>query len=92
MINREDQITVLTRMVIPLYELADKNSVKISLRIYDSNLEIQIWDEENEACIYNVTHFYDEDKDWDVGERMVIRFRTFESTKEILWAIREALS
>ena len=79
--KRVDEITVLTRLAIPLFDLCSKQGGEFSVRIFDEFIEFSILIDGK--SVYDLIHFYNETHDW--GRET--SFRTFESTKEILWTI-----
>ena len=97
MANREDQLTVLCRMALPLVQLSKDKECAVQLRITDTLFNLEIFEKSgNEKEFFDYYQILDSDKkDWDMrekdGEKLHIRFRTFESMKEILWRIKEAL-
>ena len=88
MISRSDQLTVLSRIIIPLIDVAEEKSYKITFNAYTNFCSFAICYKFDKNIYQSWSCFYDATHDWDCENG---HFRTFESMKEILLTIREAL-
>ena len=98
MITVEDKATVLCRMALPLIQLAKDKECAVQFRLTDTTFNLEILEKsEGKREFFDYYHVLDSNgRDWNMsekdGEKLHVCFRTFESMKEILWRIREALS